>query len=698
MADDALRAPSVKKLDHDTKADGSAAFLDDLSFTDMLWGRVVRSTCAHGYIRGIHIPPLPEGYTAAVAADIPGKNSVPFGQGEMPFLAEREVKYAGEPVALMAGPDRTVLAELAKAVRVDYEEMPACFDPETSLVEFCRLDFQNGDCAGAFRRADQVLEETLTTGLQEHAYLEPQSAIGQWTEDGVTVWGSMQCPFYVLSALGGLTGLPEERLRVVQTVTGGGFGGKEDYPSLLCGQAALLSRKAGGRKVKIVLDRQEDICFTTKRHPSRIHYRTALKNGHIMAVEADILLDGGAYSTLTSIVLQRAVLAVLGPYRIPNFMIHGRGVQTHTPPNGAFRGFGAPQPGFAIEMHLQHLAVKLGRDPLTFRLDHLAEQGDPTVSGGTYHYPVPLKAMARQLVNSLPPLERQREGRYRNGRGFAVCAYGCGLSGDVEERVVHGKVRLEKHADDTVEVLAGTTDMGQGVATVFARLTADILEIPISQVRVHQPDTRAVPDSGPTVGSRSAMTVGKMVEDAALQLRRRWRLGAEDAAEAGYQLPRHMRPLAPGRAAGDVYPDFSWSVNAVTVEVDTWTGLIRVTDARGVYDIGRPLDAAIAAGQMEGGLAQSLGYALFEQAGMRQGRVRNSSFSDYLIPTAMDVPAFRVEFYENPSEFGGGGAKSAGELPVVGGAPACIAAVEMALGKVFRCLPVTPEDVLGIPR
>lgn len=338
------------------KVTGQALYVDDISFPDMLYGVTVRSSIARGRIKKISFEgeiPWNE-FTIITAKDIPGENYVALILNDQPYLADEIVNHSEEPILLLAHPDKYLLEEARRNVRIEYEELPPIFTLENSLNKkeivwgddnvFKSFLVDKGNVDDVWSKADFVVEGEYHTGAQEQLYIENNGAIAIANpQEGVTVWGSMQCPYYVHKALVKLFGLPEEKIRVIQTETGGGFGGKEEYPSLLAGHAALLSWKSG-KPVKMVYDRAEDMVATTKRHPSRTRHKTAVsKDGKLLGMDIEFIIDGGAYCTLSPVVLSRGTIHAAGPYYCPNVRIRSSALATNIPPHGAFRGFGAPQ-------------------------------------------------------------------------------------------------------------------------------------------------------------------------------------------------------------------------------------------------------------------------------------------------------------------------------------------------------------------
>jgi CO/xanthine dehydrogenase Mo-binding subunit len=700
-----ISAP-VPRLDAAPKAEGRAAYLADLRFDGLLHARVVASTCPRGRVRAIRWPEMPTGYAAVDARDIPagGANRILMIKDDWPVFADQDVRFRGQTVGLLVGPDRSVLASLAARTSVDYAEVRPALTVDDALALaggplhgtnnlFADLAVVKGDPDAAFSLAADVVEERFTTGAQEHVYLEPQGCVAVPEAGGITVHSSTQCPFYVRKAVAHALGWPRERVRVVVPEVGGGFGGKEHYPDVIATAAAVAALKTG-HPVRLVLDRAEDLRVTCKRHPSRVRFRTALDDqGGILAMEIDIVLDAGAYETCSPVVLQRAMFTSTGVYDIPSVRVRGRAVATDMVPSDAFRGFGAPQALFAIEMHMDHLARRAGVEPVDYRRRYFIRQGGTTVTSGRIHEEVPLARMLDKVVEASGYRAKSVSRGIGRGIGIAFAAHGCAFTGSGERDLIKARVGLQKRADDRVEILAGGVDMGQGLATVFRKVVAGVLGIPLASVLSVRPDTAAVPDSGPTIASRSTMVVGHLLELAARKLKDSWRDGEAQVAWQDYEHPAHLA-WDPVTLQGDAYPAWGWGVNAVEVAVDPATREVTVVKAWAVYDVGVPVDRLALEGQAHGGLAQALGWAGIEKLEQRGGEYRQTTLADYAIPTSLDTPPIGVDFVENPYPLGPSGAKGAGELVFDAAAPAFALAVQQAVGEEFADLPLTPERIM----
>jgi len=745
---------SVIRVDSRDKLRGRVRYVDDLNVPGLWHGAVVRSSVSHGKLRNLQFNPAFDWNSVVVVTpqDIPGKNVADMFEHDMPFLTEDEVRHIGEPLALIAAPTRELLSEAVASVQADIEKLPAIYtmqevvaayktgDPD--LYQMCEQTIRKGDMDRGFEDADQIVEGEYWTGHQEQLYLETQGMIAEPQEDGgVFIHGSMQCPYFITNELAITLDLPPEKIRVKQEMTGGAFGGKEEFPTLIAGYCALLALK-GGHPVKIVYDRHEDICFTTKRHPSWIRHRTGLKNdGTITAMHVDFLLDGGAYATLSSIVLARGILHAAMGYRCDNVFVDGRVFRTNTFPSGAFRGFGAPQGIWALESQIDKLAAACGMKPHEFRLKNCLQKNDITPTGQVLTESVgspDVLNMALARSDYASKLKKCTRGDQAAsvwyGIGLAFFAHGAGFTGDGESRIkAVGAVELDLLEDGTpnVFVRVSSTEMGQGAQTVMIQIAADALSVLPENVQCPLPDTGEVPDSGPTVASRTTMVVGHTVHRAALELKSILEEFASGAFFDGSSavlknavfiagektMPfetvaaEYIKCNGPKRTKhtfalpadlkwnqetfeGDAYPSYSWGCNVAEVDIDPLTLEIRLSKITACFDIGRVINPIMSYGQIEGGLVQACGYALMEKMGIVDGRFDADRMQTYAIPTMLDVPPMDIEFVEHPYDYAAPGAKGVGEMPMNGVAPAISAAIEAAVGVRFTQIPMTSEMLL----
>jgi CO/xanthine dehydrogenase Mo-binding subunit len=727
---------SVPRKEGRDKVTGAARYIDDMSLPGMLYGATVRSQIPRGIIKKISFDAQFNWteFVVVSAKDIPGKNCIALIGDDQPCLADGKINHPEEPILLLAHPDPYLLRKAVDAVSVEYDSLPPVFTMEESercsqLIwgsdnTFKTFLIAKGDVESVWAKADYIVEGEYTTGAQEQLYIENNGVIASFDpEQGITVWGSLQCPYYIHKALMALCGLSEDKVRVVQMETGGAFGGKEDYPSIIAGHASLLSMKSG-RPVKIVYDRLEDMTATTKRHPSRTRHRTAVsKDGKILGGEIDFTIDGGAYATLSSVVLSRGTIHAGGPYHWPNIRIRGRAVATNMPPHGAFRGFGAPQSLFAMERHMDRIAQAVGISPIEVRRRNFLQPGQTTTTEQTIREEIDLgKLLDRALELSDYEAKKKRfggeneSGSIKRGMGIAAFLHGAGFTGS-GERYLASVVGVEGSADGTVRVLVSSTEFGQGTNTVLCQIAAEALGLPYEDVQIVQPDTNRVPNSGPTVASRTAMVVGSLVRSAALGISQtliasgklaesyspqQFREACQEHIADHGELRSFARYEAPEgvywddqKYRGEAYATFAWAVYVAEVAVDLSTYTARVEDFVALQEVGKVLHPILAKGQIAGGVAQGIGFALYEKIVWQNGRMQNGQMTNYIMPTSADLPPIRVFFEELGNVHGAYGAKGIGELPMDGPAPAILNAIEDALRTRFDSIPLLPEDIFA---
>jgi CO/xanthine dehydrogenase Mo-binding subunit len=739
---------SVRRVDADAKVTGRARYVDDLTVPGMLHAALVFPGCAHARLLGVDPAPAlaMEGvHRVVTAADVRGENQVGVVDRDQPLLPDEVVRYSGDVVAIVVADTPVLARDAAAAVAVELEELPGVFDAEEAMAPdapavheggnvFLHYKVRKGDVEAGFDAADIIVERSFRTHHQEHAYLEPLGAIAVPEESGVTVYGTMQCPYYVQKAVAGVLGIPLASVRVVQTVTGGGFGGKEDVPSEICACAALAAVTCG-RPVKLVYTREEDFYRSSKRHPMAVRFKMgATRDGKLTAAEIRVVADAGAYSTLTPVVAFRAAAHATGPYEIPNVRTDVYGVYTNRQTTGAFRGFGQPQVIFANETVLDEIADALGIDPIEIRLRNALDVGKRTATGQLLTESVGLSETLRLARDGSEWVARHAAhragGPLRRGIGVGSIYYGVSLG--AKGLALDGAgAHLNVYRDGSIRVTMGGAEMGQGLLTVLSQIAADGLGVPVESVVIAPVDTGIVPDSGPSVASRTTLMTGNAILDAAARLRERMAavaaelLGA-DPGEIGFRngrvgtasadlsfadlaqacWARNVNTAAEGWYAappttfdengqGDAYAVYSYATHVAEVEVDTETGRVRVLRVVAAHDVGRALNPVTLEGQIQGGVLQSVGMALFERMGTDGAVITTPDFSTYILPTAMDVPEIVSLFVEDPYSLGPFGAKGIGETPAMAGAVAVANAVSHAVGVRFRELPITPEAVLA---
>ena len=700
---------SIERVDAASKADGSLHYTDDLEF-DGLHSDIVRSSIAYGNIVSITYDEIFDfsNFVIVDHRDIEGKNINTVLIDDQPFLAKDSVRFIGEPVLLIAHRSKEALAEAKKYIHIEYEILEPVFSIDDSLNKkniifgndniYKTIQTVKGDAPDLSNL--ESLKKTYSTSHQEQLYLEPQSMIAQYNDGIIKIIGSMQCPFYVESALQNLTG---RKIEVEQAPTGGAFGGKEDYPSLMAAYVYLLSSKAK-QNVKMVYTRSDDIAYTTKRHPSQMAFKSYFdKKGKLHALNIRIIIDGGAYCTLTPVVLARAVLHIAGFYDCSYIKVDAYAVATNTPPNGAFRGFGAPQAIFGIERHMDDIARSLGISPVEVREVNLPTAHTVSVTGSKINEYKNLRTLF-DIARKKSDFDKKydTENPYK-GIGMALFMHGGGFTGEGEV-LLSSKVWLKLDVTGHVEIKIGSVEMGQGTLTVLPQIVADVLEIPVSMVHYHVPNTAKVADSGPTVASRTVMIVGKLLSQAAAKLKeaignysdlsqylqavRIYRSSqSKDLFTATYKKPDSIK-WDEEHFYGNGYDAYSLGCYVAEVEVDPIDYCVKVSNFYAFNDVGKVINPLLAEGQVEGGVTQGIGYALYERIVYKEGKIRNNSLSDYSIPMATDLPKVYIEFLES-----GDTPKGLGELPMDGPAGAIANALTHALDTEFDAIPITPEIV-----
>ncbi|CAH2213754.1 xanthine dehydrogenase family protein molybdopterin-binding subunit [Tepidibacter aestuarii] len=701
---------SIKRFDTGPKIRGDAEYLCDMDFEDLVYAKTLRSSRPRAKILSIEIPDLPKGYYIVDKNDVLGRNRVKTVFDDQPFFAEDVVNYVGEPILLVVGPKKDVILNIISEIKVIYEDIDPILSIEDAENEVKKPIFQNQKCFVDYEykkgNIDEIIKESINfiegeykTGYQEHAYLETQGMIGIYENEKVTIYGSMQCPYYVKDAVVQGLGWDEKRVRVIQSTTGGAFGGKEEYTSLIGGHVAIAAVKVK-RPVKLLLDRSEDIECTTKRHPSIIKIKTYFdSNNIIIARDIDIKIDAGAYAGLSSIVLQREMFSVTGVYNIQNLRVRGRAFATNNVVSGAFRGFGGPQAIFAMEIHMENIADQLDIDSIELKKKYLLKRGDTSSTQGLFQYDIKLDEIISE-IEKISDYTKKRKKNEKNpdklkGIGCSLFFHGCGFTGNGEQEIIKAKIKLKKYLNEKVEIFVSNVEMGQGASTTLKKIVSHALEIPIEHIIFKNPDTDNVPDSGPTAASRTIIIVGKLLEDGAREMKEQWNQFSEIEIKKTYKYPENMKWDAE-KLEGNAYEAYSWGANVVEVEIDPITYEITTTGIWAVYDIGKAIDEQIVQGQIEGGIIQGLGYGTIEVMDIKDGKLLQKSMTDYIIPTSKDFPNIKIKLIDNPYEHGPFGSKGLGELTFVG-APAAIAlAVQNAIGIPIKKIPITPEYLMEL--
>ena len=737
----------IPRVDALAKALGETKYTTDNVQEDALYLRVVRSPHPHALIKGIdtsraeHVQGV---LRVATSKDVPGSNYIGYVVQDRPLLCHDRVRFVGDSVALVVA-DTPESAELGvQAVSVEYEKLPAIFDASEALRpgaqaihpsgnltarHFVRI----GDAEKGLAKADYVVKGVYSTPVQEHAYLETEAALAYPKGDSVVVLGSMQNPFMVKKAVSAVLGKAVSNVRIIQAPTGGGFGGKQDAPDEVCAMAALGAWLTK-RPALLAFSRKESTAFHPKRHPMVFEREMGVSSsGKITAVRARILADGGAYASLSERVLFVAVVVAPGPYEIPNVYVDGSVVYTNNVPTGAFRGFGKPQASFAAELQMDEAADKIGMDPAEFRLLNILKVGSITPTGQTLPEGIGIEeCILRARAASAWDAKRHIGpglGTRRRGIGMACTIHPEGLNGEADAATAW----VEINPMGRVVVKTGLTEYGQGIYTGFTRIVMNVLGTAADRVSVVSPDTDLVPDSGPTVASRSTVFGGKAILIATQKLKSSLaevasqmlscpvnelvfegdsvrRLGHEDSRlefaelvsecfkrgivlkEEG-QVAKALPAWDREAGRGDLAPSYAFGAHVAEVEVDMETGKVDVVSYTAAHDSGTVVSRAQFESQIVGGVAQGLGYALMEELILKDGIIRNQTFLDYHIPTAADIPSIKTIIVEAPDDFGPYGAKGAGEAGIEPVAGAVANAVYNALGFPIRRFPFTPERV-----
>ncbi len=736
------------RVDAYDKVTAKAQYIEDMDFSGLLHGAVIRSSITHGKVNGIsnieEIENMPGVKAVVTAVDVPGENIVPFVKNDYPCLADKEVKFAGQAIALVAADTVEEARDAADTAHVDYEEYPGVYDPIEALVPnsvyvggddniHSSYKIRKGNVDRGFKDCLEIVEAVYNTKHQVHCYLENQgmTAVPQ-TNGTIEIYGSMQCPFYIHNAMVKITGLKYNMIRVVQATTGGGFGGKEDVASIVAAHAALLALKTD-RPVRIICDRKEDFISMSKRHPARVRLKYgADANGNILACEGEYIVNGGAFSTLSPIVAWRGIIHMPGCYEIPNVKLDSYAVATNTVPCGAFRGFGMPQVAVANECLIDELAEKLNMDPLDLRKKNMLKTGKETATGQIIGDSCGMEETLDQALSKVKYVRHKgtSPGKIKKGIGMSTTFYGVGLGA---EGKYFAKAGAEVHVkeDGSILVAIGNVEMGQGAETVFNRICADTTGCPYDLVHIMKPDTTRVPDSGPTVASRATMIGGKAVMDASLQIQNTFKkvvaekmkvrpfdvtvedntyktingeMGYIDVVKEAYY--RREKVAVQGwykvegtsfdekTGLGDPYVVYTFSTNICEVEVDTETGRVKVKKIVAAHDVGKAIHVQSAEGQIQGGTVQAIGYTLYENLCLDRGKILNPSFTGYILPTSMDVCDVIPVLVEFPYKDGPFGAKGLGEPPMVGPPAAILNAIYDAVGVRMRNIPCLPEDIL----
>jgi len=687
---------AVLRRDAPGKISGEAEYLDDLQI-DALSAVTVRSNVPCGKLKGIHVPALPPGYSMVSAADIRGVNQCHFYTAKAPFFSENEVRWLGEPVALLVGPDLRVLHDLAARTELQIEPAKSIMTLEEAIEAkvdpYAEFTYGYGDVDGAFASADRIVKTVTVTGAQEHYYLEPLAVLVIPTSDGgFRVYASCQGIWEVKLAVAAVTGCPQEKVRVTLPAVGGGFGGKIEQPLFLAAQAAVAAQKTG-QPVKLLYGREEDLNYTVKRHPSKIIMESALDPaGNILGMQTQVWLQGGGYAQGSWVVLDTGIKHAMGVYRFPCVRVNGRVLGTNTQPNGAFRGFGVPQMITAVERHMCDIAKALGEDSFALKKKYLIREGDRCLNGGCYRDVQGLEKAMEEMQSAARRHGKKNRKGFLTGSGTGLYCFGAPYSWQSGTTYGDSKVKLKKDAAGIVHIYSEVTEIGQGITTAQVKIAAKALDIPPERVRFETPDTDSAPYMAMTSASRGTVLFGKAVMNAALKLKPYLDEPGEHVVEEFLRQPDFVK-FDMEKTQGDAFHTYTYGAVWAQVEIDPVTASVHVTDLILAQDSGTPIDRRILKGQLEGAAMQGLGMALTER--FMPGR--KIPVSDYIVPSFETLPDLECIIVDGITYAGGPfGAKSAGEGPTVAIGAAILEAVSRAVGESLYTLPVTPEKLMPL--
>jgi xanthine dehydrogenase D subunit len=745
---------SPRRPDGTLKVSGEFAFSSDLWADDMLWGATLRSPHARARIRGIDITDavaLPGVYAVLTAVDVPGEATYGLDVSDQPVLALDEVRYQGEPVAVVAADHPETARRAVARIVVDYQPLTPVTDPEAALAAGAvvrHVPVRRGDLGpDAWAGAEVVVTGRYEVGMQDQAFLGVESGLAVPAADGgIDLYVATQWLHVDQRQVAACIGLPPELVRLSLAGVGGAFGAREDLSMQV--HACLLALRTG-RPVKMVYSREESFFGHVHRHPAVLHYEHgADRTGRLVYVRARIVLDGGAYTSSTPAVVANAATLGVGPYEVPQVEIDAYGVHTNNPPCGAMRGFGAVQACFAYESQMDRLAAELGLHPVELRLRNAMTTGSLMPTGQEVHGPAPVAELLLRVHGAPPAPPAPPGGPAARGAGpdprelpggVGAVTRGEGVVRGVGYAVGIKNVCFSEGFDDystarvRIEVIGGepavlvhtaAAEVGQGLVTVQAQIART--ELGVERVTIATADT-AVGSAGSSSASRQTYMTGGAVRVACRAVREELLARLDDGAAGGLSLVggkvvggsgavvadlveligdepveatrvyrhRPTSPIDPLTGQGDAHVQYAFAAHRVTADVDVELGLVRVVEIVTAQDVGKAVNPQAVVGQIHGGTAQGLGLALMEEIQVTDGLVRNPSFTDYLIPTILDTPPMRVHVLEMADPHAPYGLRGVGEPPTISSTPAVVAAVRAASGLDLVRVPIRPEHLTG---
>jgi xanthine dehydrogenase D subunit len=739
---------SVRRPDGAAKVRGRFEYSSDLHAPDMLWGATTRSQHPYARIRSIDITAaraMPGVHVVLTHKDITGRNEYGLEIKDQPVLAHDFVRYWGEAVALVAADHPEQARRAAQAVKVDYEVLQPITDADAALAPDAPKLHPNGNITRQVKirhgdqaaRAEVVVTGKYEIGMQDQAPLGPESGLAVPEHDGsVELYIATQWLHVDQEQLAAVLGLPPEKVRLTMAGIGGAFGAREDLS--MQAHACLLALEAG-RPVKMSYSRPESFVGHVHRHPGKLWYEHgADRDGHLVYVKARILLDGGAYASSSTAVIANASCFSCGPYRVPNATIDGTVMYTNNPPCGAMRGFGSVQNCYAHEAQMDKLAAALKMDPVELRMRNALQTGDTLITGQVIDGQVPVAELLRLVKERELPREASNDltsmpGGVSNtthgegvkrGVGYAIGFKNIGYSEGFKDYSTARVRLLTKDGKARVEVHTAAAEVGQGLVTVQAQIAGT--ELGVNDVVVLQADTK-VGSAGSSSASRQTYITGGAVKAASEAVRDRvvamaraelrapsglhiendnvvtgtgklvvplaTLLGDEVIEETRQFHPRETFPLDPETGQADAHMQYAFAAHRAVVDVDTELGLLKVVELATAQDVGKAINPQAVEGQIEGGSAQGLGLAVMEEIQLKDGVIRNASFTDYLLPTILDMPPVRMDVLELGDPHSPYGLKGVGEPPTISSGPAIAAAVRAATGRPITRVPIRPHDL-----
>jgi CO/xanthine dehydrogenase Mo-binding subunit len=737
---------SAQRLDAVDKATGATKYGQDLFDKKYLSVKVLRAAHPHAEILGIDTraaKKVPGVVAVLTHKDVTGTNLHGLIRRDQEVLSSGKVRYLGDAVAVVVAKAEDIAAEALTKIKVDYQPLPAVLTMEDALKPDApkihaegnvlgEKHLRKGDAPKAMREADVVVEDVIQTQTADHAFLDLEAGRARYDGKRLTIEVSGQWLHEERRLIALALGVPLEKLRIIQPATGGAFGGREDISiQIYLGLAAL---KFKGKTVCLRYSRSESMIARHKRHPIRIHYKLgAKKDGTLVAAQITFYVDKGAYASTGIAVMRKASSHSTGPYKVPNVWVDVIGVFTNNNPCGAMRGFGAAQTAIAYEGLMDRLAVKLGMDKAELRMKNLIHSGDAVTTGQIVPHATGAECF-EAVLNKIDWKNRSYETgapHLKRGYGVSVVCFGLGYGDGFPDA---SRARCKLTADGMVEVYSSGIDVGQGLINMIAQIVAEEMGVPLERVRPILADTETTPESGSTSATRQTYFTGSAVQLAASELKKQLqdiaaahlkelvyeikiengeaynafrpkkRVTLKELAREGkrrgysleamgvYKPPTMPEDTATGQSMR-AFVTYLFGSHACQALVDTETGEVKIERYIACHDVGKAINPDAVIGQIQGGVTQGIGMALMEEVVMKDGKIMNPGFTDYILPTIRDVPEIECIVMEFPDPGGPFGARGIGEPPLIGCGPAILSAIHDAIGKPVRILPATPERV-----